>query len=170
LSRENSGLSVPSLQSVMGYHSRYQEVLMGVENRRIWTITVAVMIAVLVVACAGAAPDTPVPDQATTSAATPTSAPVAPATSAGPTPPPTAAPVVTPMSPSAVSAKDNITLVVGEEPQNLNSHLTIGGSVYASITRANMVDPLTWQSGDDLRIVPTSATESNGTPRRPCHH
>jgi peptide/nickel transport system substrate-binding protein len=121
---------------------------------------VVVAVVVLAVACAGAAPDTPVPDQATTSAATPTSAPAAPATSAGSTPPPTAAPAVTPMSPSVVSAKDNITLVVGEEPQNLNSHLTIGGSVYASITRANMVDPLTWQSGDDLRIVPTSATES----------
>ena len=119
-----------------------------------------VAVIVLAVACAGAAPDTPVPDQAATSTATPTSAPVAPATSVGSTPAPTAAPGVTPMPPSVVSAKDNITLVVGEEPQNLNSHLTIGGSVYASITRANMVDSLTWQSGDDLRIVPTSATES----------
>jgi peptide/nickel transport system substrate-binding protein len=132
----------------------------GTRNLSPWSIAVVVTVAVLAVACAGAAPDTPVPDQATTSAATPTSATVAPATSAGSTPPPTAAPAVTPMSPSVASAKDSITLVVGEEPQNLNSHLTIGGSVYASITRANMVDPLTWQSGDDLRIVPTSATES----------
>jgi peptide/nickel transport system substrate-binding protein len=116
---------------------------MGIKNRQAWTIAVVVMTAVLAVACAGAAPDTPVP-----------------ATVPGPTPTPIVAPTVTPMSPSVVSAKDSITLAVGEEPQNLNSHRTIGGSVYASITRANMVEALTWQSGDDLRIVPTSATES----------
>jgi peptide/nickel transport system substrate-binding protein len=48
--------------------------------------------------------------------------------------------------------------VLPEEPVALNSFGTIGASLNSSITRHNLQDPLTWQSGDDLRIVPTSAT------------
>ena len=60
------------------------------------------------------------------------------------------------------TAQDSIVLVVPEEPVNLNSFLSIGGSLYAAITRANLQDPLTWQSGDDLRIVPTSGHHGLG--------
>jgi peptide/nickel transport system substrate-binding protein len=49
-------------------------------------------------------------------------------------------------------------LVLPEEPVALNSFGTIGASLNASVTRHNLQDPLTWQSEDDLRIVPTSAT------------
>ena len=67
---------------------------------------------------------------------------------------PTAAPI-----PSGItSARDEITLVLPEEPVRLGSMNTIGASLNASVTRSNLQDPLTWQSGDDLRIVPTSAT------------
>jgi peptide/nickel transport system substrate-binding protein len=58
-----------------------------------------------------------------------------------------------------VSAKDSITLAMNEEPLTLNPYPTQGG-IAASPGKDNLVDPLTWQSGDDLRIVPTTATES----------
>jgi hypothetical protein len=58
-----------------------------------------------------------------------------------------------------VSAKDSITLAMNEEPITLNPFPTQGG-IAASPGKDNMVDPLTWQSGDDQRIVPTTATES----------
>jgi ABC-type transport system substrate-binding protein len=41
----------------------------------------------------------------------------------------------------------------------MNPFLTVGG-ISTSIVKDNLVDPLTWQSGDDLRIVPTTATAS----------
>ena len=71
---------------------------------------------------------------------------------------PTPAPTATPLPSGVVSAKDDILLVLPEEPIQLNSHDSIGASLNAAVTRANVQDPLTWQSGDDLRIVPTSAT------------
>src|SRR5919106_469006 len=39
----------------------FNEVIMGIKNRRAWSITIVIAIAVLAVACAGAAPATPVP-------------------------------------------------------------------------------------------------------------
>ncbi len=90
-------------------------------------------------------------------------------TAAGPTSAPaTVAPTAVGLAPSVkptaaapsnrpVSAKNSITLVVGEEPPHLHPLLT-GGGIVSSIQRDNLVDPLTWQSGDDQRIVPTSAT------------
>ena len=71
---------------------------------------------------------------------------------------PTPVPMPTALPAGTTSARDSIRLAIPEEPQNMNSLRAIGGSLYQSITRANLVDPLTWQSGDDLRIVPTSAT------------
>ena len=71
---------------------------------------------------------------------------------------PTPAPTATPLPSGVVSAKDSIVLVLPEEPIQLNSHDSIGASLNAAVTRANVQDALTWQSGDDLRIVPTSAT------------
>ncbi|HZA21339.1 MAG TPA: ABC transporter substrate-binding protein, partial [Dehalococcoidia bacterium] len=56
-----------------------------------------------------------------------------------------------------VSATDNITLVIGFEPPDLNPLLS-GGGITSSVHYDNMVDPLTWQSADDQRIVPTTAT------------
>jgi peptide/nickel transport system substrate-binding protein len=41
----------------------------------------------------------------------------------------------------------------------MNPYLTQGG-IATSVVKDNMVDPLTWQSADDLRIVPTTASES----------
>ncbi len=93
----------------------------------------------------GSAPDTS-PTQVR-----PTATPMADATA-------TPAPTVTPLPVGVTSAKDSITIVLPEEPIQLNSRLSIGASLNATVTRANLQDPLTWQSGDDLRIVPTSAT------------
>jgi peptide/nickel transport system substrate-binding protein len=58
-----------------------------------------------------------------------------------------------------VSAKDSITLVIEAEPPELDPLLG-GGGISSAVVNDNMVDPLTWQSGDDLRIVPTTATVS----------
>jgi peptide/nickel transport system substrate-binding protein len=128
---------------------------MGLRNLKRWPIPVAAMIAVLAVACAGAAPATPVPTQVTTSQATPTTAPAA---TTGPTPTPTVAPAATPLPSGVTSAQDTMTLVVGEEPVQLNPFQPIGSSLNSVITRDNVVDALAWQSGDDQRIVPTGAT------------
>jgi hypothetical protein len=42
----------------------------------------------------------------------------------------------------------------------MNPYLTQGG-IATSVVKDNMVDPLTWQSADDLRIVPTTASEGS---------
>jgi peptide/nickel transport system substrate-binding protein len=104
------------------------------------------------------------------SAAEPASAPAAPAAPAAaaaniqptatplPNATPTSAPTATPLPSGVVSARDEIRIVLPEEPVQLNSMNSIGASLNQSVTRASLQDPLTWQSGDDLRIVPTSAT------------
>ena len=115
---------------------------------RAWPIALLSLVALLAVACGGAA--------------APTEAP--PILQATVTPPPVSTPTAAPQAmalPSgAKSAKDQIILVVPEEPIQLSSFLSIGASLNSAIVRANIQDPLTWQSGDDLRIVPTSATVS----------
>ncbi len=99
-------------------------------------------------------------------AATPTSAPKAttgaPAAISTPTPGlvTTPGPTVTPRPTGIVSARNSITLVMPEEPSQINPFMSIGASTTAYVTRDNVAEPLTWQSGDDQRIVPTSATES----------
>ena len=113
-------------------------------------VGVAAMFTLMLVACGGAdAPATP-PAAAQLQ---PTATPIQQAT-------PTAAATATPLPSGVTSARDSITLVVPEEPIGLSSLGTIGAALNASITRANLQDALTWQSGDDLRIVPTSGTES----------
>ena len=116
-----------------------------------WPLALLGLVALLAVACGGAAD-------------APTAAP--PVLQATNTPPPvstpTAAPTATPLPSGVVSARDSIVLVVPEEPIQLSSFLSIGASLNAAVTRANLQDPLTWQSGDDLRIVPTSATVGVG--------
>ena len=112
-----------------------------------WPLALLGLVAMLAVACGGAAD-------------APTVAP--PVLQATNTPPPvstpTAAPKATPLPSGIVSARDSIVLVVPEEPIQLSSFLSIGASLNAAVIRANIQDPLTWQSGDDLRIVPTTAT------------
>jgi ABC-type transport system substrate-binding protein len=51
-------------------------------------------------------------------------------------------------------------MVMPEEPSQINPMMSIGASTTSYVTRDNVAEPLTWQSGDDQRIVPTSATES----------
>jgi peptide/nickel transport system substrate-binding protein len=68
------------------------------------------------------------------------------------------APAATPLPSGITSARDNITLVIPEEPIQLNSFRSIGASLNAVLVRDNLVESLTWQSGDDQRIVPTGAT------------
>ena len=132
--------------------------------------------ALAVVACGGPAA-TQVPTQAPSAApsaaesqapasgdsaisSAPSAAPTQVRPTATPAPNATAtpAPTATPLPTGVTSAKDNITIVLPEEPLQLNSRLSIGASLNATVTRANLQDPLTWQSGDDLRLVPTSAT------------
>ncbi len=127
--------------------------------RHIWqslSLGLIGLVAVLAVACGGAAAP-PVPDTTAppTRVATPAlQATATPISGATPTPAPTAAPLPS----GIVSARDSITLVLPEEPVAVNSFGTIGASLNASVTKHNLQDPLTWQSGEDLRIVPTSAT------------
>jgi peptide/nickel transport system substrate-binding protein len=114
------------------------------------------LVVALTVACGGAAA-TPAP--AATASPTTAPAPVLEQTATPiPDATPTPAPTATPLPSGVTSARDSITLVLPEEPVALNSFGTIGASLNASVTRHNLQDPLTWQSGDDLRIVPTSAT------------
>ena len=102
---------------------------------------------ILALACGGAAPTTQAP-------------PVQEATQPIPTATPISQPTVTPSSSEVTSARDSITLVVGAEPVVANPLLPIGAGTTTPLIKDNLVDPLTWQSADDLRIVPTTATES----------
>ena len=147
-----------------------------------WVIGLMALASILLVACGGAseptvaapqpaapampaatvmpaAPAAEVPTAAAPGSSAPSSsAPAATAAPRAPAAAPTAVATPTPLPEGTVSARDNITLAIPEEPQNMNSLRSIGGGLYQSITRASLVDPLTWQSGDDLRIVPTTAT------------
>ena len=118
---------------------------------KLWTIGLVSLLAVLAVACGEAAqqPTTVPAEQAAVVQATNTPPPQST---------PTPAPTATPLPSGVVSAKDDIVLVLPEEPIQLSSHDSIGASLNAAVIRANVQDALTWQSGDDLRIVPTSAT------------
>jgi peptide/nickel transport system substrate-binding protein len=107
--------------------------------------------ALVLAACSSAATPTSVP--ANTTAVEPTSTVMA-----GPTATPTVAPTVTPLPSGVTSAVDSITLVLPEEPVQLNSFRTSGASLTNPVVRDNLVDMLAWQSGDDQRVVPTSAT------------
>ena len=111
-----------------------------------WPLALLGLVVLLAVSCGGAAAPTEAPQVVLQATNTPP-----------PVSTPTAAPTATPIPTGAVSAKDEIVLVVPEEPIQLSSFLSIGASLNAAVTRANLQDPLTWQSGDDLRIVPTSA-------------
>ena len=116
-----------------------------------WLVGVLALTALLIVACGGSAEPEPAAPAEPAAVGQPTATPVPDATA-------TPAPTATPLAEDVATAQDSIVLVVPEEPVNLNSFLSIGAALNASITRSNLQDPLTWQSGDDLRIVPTSAT------------
>ena len=114
----------------------------GIHWRR-WIPLFFIFGTALVIACGAAATPTP--------AGIPTASPADTAT-------PVPIPVATqaPTSPS-ISAKDSIVLVIPEEPSQLAGH-QFGGGIVASVHYDNFSDPLTWQSGDDQRIVPTTTT------------
>src|ERR671918_2574476 len=125
---------------------------MALQSRLMCSILLVVITAGLA-ACGGAAA-TPAPME--TTAPSPTEAPTM---AAGPTAAPTAASTATPLPSDVASARDSMTLVINEEPLTMNPFPSQGG-IAAAPGKDNMVDPLTWQSGDDQRIVPTTATES----------
>lgn len=118
---------------------------------RNWVWGLVALVAVLAVACGSAAAPTSAPTDSP--AADPTAT-----TAAGPTAMPTIAPTVTPLPSGIVSARDTVTLVVGEEPVQLNSFRSVGAALNTPIVKDNLVETLTWQSGDDQRVVPTGAT------------
>jgi peptide/nickel transport system substrate-binding protein len=121
---------------------------------------ILVLVTLSAIACSAVAPPTPTSALAPEpTPAPPTAAPTLAQAPTGPTSIPSVAPTVTPEPGGIVSATDNITLVIGFEPPDLNPLLS-GGGITSSIHYDNMVDPLTWQSADDQRIVPTTATES----------
>jgi len=110
------------------------------------------------IGCGTAATATPPPVAAEQPGAAeqPTTAP--PSESAPTTvPTPILKPTVTPSPSGVVSARDSITLAIAAEPVTLDPLGYVGGTS-SSVVKDNMVDSLTWQSGDDLRIVPTTAT------------
>ncbi|MSQ07452.1 MAG: hypothetical protein EXR54_10455 [Dehalococcoidia bacterium] len=115
-----------------------------------WKTVMSGMVAILVlaaIACGASATPTSAPKATTGPAVTNTPAPAVVAT-----PGPTAMP-----KPSRiVSARNSITLVIGLEPVSLDP-LQSGAGTTGSIYQDNVVDPLTWQSGNDQRIVATTA-------------
>jgi peptide/nickel transport system substrate-binding protein len=124
---------------------------MNFGSRLVWSILVVVITAGFA-ACGGpAATSAP-------AATTPPDSTVDATMSAGPTATPTVAVTVTPIPPQVTSAKDSMILVIDSEPAVLNPLGTVGSGFASSVMKDNLVDPLTWQSGDDLRIVPTTAT------------
>jgi peptide/nickel transport system substrate-binding protein len=128
-------------------------------SKRSYALLIGLTLVVLAVACGTAATPTPTPTQEAVSTLAPvaTSPPVEEGARPSPMATPVSQPTVTPAPSGVVSALDSITLVVGQEPLTMNSFVTVGG-ISTSIVKDNMVDPLTWQSGDNLRIVPTTAT------------
>ena len=106
---------------------------------------------VLVLACGTAADPTAAPPNGAPPASAPTVA-------VGATVAPAVAPTATSSDVAPVSARDNITLVINLEPTLVNLFFTGSGQISNSVHKDNLSDPLTWQSGDDQRIVPTSAT------------
>jgi peptide/nickel transport system substrate-binding protein len=112
--------------------------------------TCAVLVlAIALAACGGAAAP---PPAATTAAPNPI-----PTVADGPAPTSTIAPINTPLPEGVASARDSMVLVINEEPLVMNPFPSQGG-IAAAPGKDNTVDPLTWQSGDDQRIVPTTAT------------
>jgi peptide/nickel transport system substrate-binding protein len=109
---------------------------MDILNWRRSIVVAAILATIFLLACGSSATSTPAAGPAATTVPGVTSAP----------------------SPEgAVSAKDSITLVIVEQPAVIDA-LGSGGGITQAIHLDNMSDPLTWQSGDDQRIVPTSAT------------
>jgi hypothetical protein len=119
---------------------------------RQWPLLFFTIIGLLALACGGAAtPMSTSPQQTPTSSApTPTRVPGATPTL---TPTPTTAPAATPLPSNVTSARDTLRLVVDSEPITMNPMVTTAG-LSGAVNKDNLVDPLTWQSGDDLRIVP----------------
>jgi peptide/nickel transport system substrate-binding protein len=103
-----------------------------------------IILAMILVACGSSESPTPISESGTTSVAGSSATPV-----------PAAVAVTAPGK--VVSARDNIILVIGAQPPNVDA-LGAGAGISQSVHHDNMSDPLVWQSGDDQRLVPTTAT------------
>jgi len=104
----------------------------------------------MTLACGTAANPTAAPPAGVTPASAPTVA-------VGPTLAPSVLPTTAPPEIEPVSARDNIILVINLEPTLVNLFFTGSGQISNSVHKDNLADSLTWQSGDDQRIVPTTA-------------
>ena len=103
-----------------------------------------ILLTIVLVACGSSATSTPVPASSTTTVRTSTATPLPAA-------------VATSAPGKVVSARDSIILVIGDQPPVLDANGS-GGGISQSVHHDNMSDPLVWQSGDDQRLVPTTAT------------
>jgi peptide/nickel transport system substrate-binding protein len=122
-------------------------------NIKSWFLVVIIL--ALGVACSSSATPSPAPTSTTQVGTPPTPA------QAAATATPTVAPTSTPLPPSIVSSRDQITLAIPAEPVKVNPVTgEFGGGTTSALIRDNMAEPFTWHSGDDLRVVPTTATES----------
>jgi ABC-type transport system substrate-binding protein len=128
---------------------------------KVWPLIL--LLPLLAVACGGSAAPTathiPVPTMPP-QAVNPTLVATTPTpTQAAATATPPVAPAITSLPTGIVSARDHITVAVPDEPAQVDLFLSLGGTQNAGIRDA-MAESLTWQSGDDLRVVPTTASES----------
>ena len=127
--------------------------------------TAVILLLLLAVACGAAATATPAPTavSATTAPADPTptlgfvSTPTAVPMAATATPRPTPTPGV------VASARDNITLVAGEEPTTLGAFSQgCSGNVPSMVCEEVASEPLTWIDSESFEVVSLSGVERVG--------
>jgi len=129
-----------------------------ISKRRQPIIAVIVLfIAIFAVACGTSATATTVAPTGGPSATVAPAVSEPPVDGSAPTAIPANSPTATPLPVDVTSGRDSMTLAINLEPLTMNP-LVSGGGIAATPGKDNMVDPLTLQSGDDLRIVPTTAT------------
>jgi ABC-type transport system substrate-binding protein len=124
---------------------------------KVWLVIPLLSLLMVAVACGTGAPAELEPGVSPTPAPAAEVTPTRSAAAATPT----VAPTSMPLPSSIVSARDHTTLGIPAEPMAVNPVMgEFGGGTTSALIRDNMAEPFTWHSGDDLRIVPTTATES----------
>ena len=122
---------------------------------------IATCLLLLAVACGAAATSTPTVRPASPAAPPSTAATPAPTATRATLSAVTSAPTVARGPANVLSARDRITLAIPAEPTRVNPIIgDFGGGTTSALVRDNLSEPFTWHSGDDLRVVPTTATES----------